>query len=134
VESGRWIEAQVYTGQMTPAITPYSEAIETLARVRPLTFLDTRGESPTGENAVVLVLKEAEIVIPMESMIDVEAERKRLEKEIEQSQAEVMRFEARLNNKDFLAKAPAPVIDKERDKLGVVGDKLERLKQQLARL
>ena len=134
VESGRWIEAQVYAGQMIPAITPYSEAIETLVRARPLTFLDTRGESPTGENAVVLVLREVEIVIPMESMIDLEAERKRLEKEIEQNQAEVMRLEARLNNKDFLAKAPAAVIDKERDKLGIVGGKLERLKQQLARL
>ncbi|MFC2006292.1 valine--tRNA ligase [Chloroflexota bacterium] len=134
VESGRWIEAQIYGGRITPDITTYSQAIETLARARPVTFLDTREESSSSKNAVVLVLKETEVVIPMASMVNLEAERKRLEKEIEQNQAEAGRLEVRLNNKAFLTKAPAVVVDKERDKLGLVNDKLERLKQQLARL
>ena len=80
------------------------------------------------------MLKETEVVIPMESMVDLEAERKRLQKEIEQSQAEVTRLEVRLNDRAFLTKAPVAVVDKERDKLDVVKDKLERLKQQLTRL
>ncbi|MFC1943783.1 valine--tRNA ligase [Chloroflexota bacterium] len=130
VESARWIEAQIYGGQLTPAITSYSQAIETLAKARPVTFLDIRGESPPREDTLVLVLKETEVVIPMESMIDLEAERKRLEKEIEQSHAEVVRLEARLNNRDFLTKAPAAVVAKERDKLRVIKDKLERLRNQ----
>jgi valyl-tRNA synthetase len=134
VESSRWIEAQIYGGKLTPAITPYSQAIETLARARPVTFRDTREESPSGENALALVLTEAEVVIPMASMVDLEAEKKRLEREVEQSQAEVVRLEARLNNRDFLTRAPEAVVAKERDKLGVVKDRLERLKQQMARL
>ncbi|MBI2329691.1 MAG: valine--tRNA ligase [Chloroflexi bacterium] len=133
VESHRWVEAQIYAGRLTPAITPYSQAIETLARARPVTILGNREESPPGENSVVAVLKETEVVIPMESMVDLEGERQRLEKEIEQSQAEASRLEARLNNSDFLAKAPAAVIAKERDKLGIVRDKLERLRQQVAK-
>ncbi|GAH50410.1 unnamed protein product, partial [marine sediment metagenome] len=62
VESTRWIEAQIYSGKLTPAITPYSEAIQTLARARPVTFLNKRQEGPPNENALVLVLKETEVV------------------------------------------------------------------------
>ncbi|MFC1985548.1 valine--tRNA ligase [Chloroflexota bacterium] len=134
VESTRWIEAQIYGGKLTSVIAPYSQVIQTLSKARPVTFLDTREESAASKNAVVLVLKEVEVVIPMESMVNLEAEKERLAKEIAQSQAEVARLEARLNDKAFLAKAPASVIDKERDRLGIVKDKMERLKQQLTRL
>ncbi len=133
VESARWIEAKVYAGELTPAITPYSPAIETLARARPVTFLDSR-EALRGENTVALVLKESEVIIPMASMVDLEAERKRLQKEIEEAQAEVARLEARFRDKAFLRKAPAVVVDSERDKLAVRKDKLERLKQGLDKL
>jgi len=133
MESARWIEAQIYAGEFTAAITPYSQTIQTLARARPVTFLGTRKEGHPSENALVLVLKETEVVIPMESIIDVEAEKKRLHKEIEQNQTEVARLQARLGDQTFLAKAPAAVIDKERDKLALREDKLERLNQQLTR-
>ena len=53
---------------------------------------------------------------------------------MEQIKAEVVRLETRLNNKDFLAKAPTAVIDKERRKLYSLTDKLERLKQQVLKL
>ena len=131
VESARWIEAQIYSGKLAPAIIPYAQAIETLARARPVTFLDSREEGASGENALVLVLKEAEVVIPMASMVDLEAERQRLEGEIEQSQAAIARLEARLNDGAFLTRAPAAVVSKERDRLGVIKDKLARLKEQL---
>ena len=81
-----------------------------------------------------MVLKESEVIIPMESMVDLEAERKRLQDEIEKSQAEMARLEARLADKAFLTKAPAAVIDKERQKFNTLTDKLERLKQELNRL
>jgi valyl-tRNA synthetase len=130
VESARWIEAQVYAGKLTPAITPYSQTIQTLARARPVTFLDSR-EAPRSEKSVALVLKESEVIIPMESMVDLEAEQKRLEKEIEETQTEIARLEARLKDKAFLSKAPAAVVEKERQKLAIDKDKLERLKQGL---
>jgi len=73
------------------------------------------------------------VVIPMASMIDIEAEKERLQKEIEQNQAEVTKLEVRLSDKAFLNKAPTVVIDRERDRLAERRDKLERLKQQLDR-
>jgi valyl-tRNA synthetase len=130
VESSKWIEAQLYAGKLTPTITPYSPAIEALARARPLTFLDSR-EALRGENRVALVLKESEVAIPMASMVDLEAEQKRRQKEITETQAEVSRLEARLKDKAFLSKAPAAVVNKERDKLALRKDKLARLKQGL---
>ena len=133
VESHRWVEAQIYSNQLTSAITPYSQTIQTLARARPVTFPGSRQEVPPPENALVMVLKESEVVIPMESMVDLAAEKNRLLKEIEQCQAEVTRLNARLSNEEFLAKAPATVIDAQRSKLAAQRDKLERLKQQLGR-
>jgi valyl-tRNA synthetase len=131
VEISRWVEAQVYAGELTPAIIPYSPAIQTLARARPVTFLGSRKEAPPTENVLALVLKDSEVIIPMESMVDLKAERKRLEGEIAQSQAQVASLEARLKDKAFLTKAPAAVVNKERDKLAITKDKLERLKQKL---
>ncbi len=131
VESTKWIEAQIYAGDLTPAIIPHSQAIQTLARVKPITFLEDRKESPPEENAVALVLKESEVLIPMESMIDLEAERKRLKEEFETTEAEVARLEARLANREFVSKAPPAIVAKEKDKLEMKRDKLQRLKQQL---
>ncbi|MFH1032344.1 MAG: class I tRNA ligase family protein, partial [Chloroflexota bacterium] len=133
VESSRWVEAQIYGGRLTKSILPYSQAIESLARAKPVTILETRKEAPQGENALVMVLKEATVVIPIESMVDLAAEKRRLQEEIEQAQAEIGRLETRLNDKMFLEKAPAPVIDKERQKLYNLATKLERLKEQIAK-
>jgi valyl-tRNA synthetase len=133
VESTEWIEAQIYGGTLTPAIIPHSQTIQTLARTRPVTFLDSRQESRPEKNALVLVLKETEVVIPMESMVNLEAEKKRLQEEIERSQAEVARLEARLKDRAFLTKAPAAIVDKEQNKLATRKTKLERLKQQLSK-
>jgi valyl-tRNA synthetase len=134
VESSRWVEVQVFADKLTQAISPYTETIQTLARARPLTFLKQRSEDASREEPLVSVLKDAEVIIPMSSMFDVEAERDRLQKEIDQSQAEMVRLEARLENQEFLAKAPKIVIDKERQKLYTITDKLKRLREQISKL
>jgi len=95
--------------------------------------MDSMREVSPDEKAMVLTLKDAEIIIPMGSMVDMETERKRQQREIEQAQAEVARLKARLEDKAFLTKAPAAVVNKERGKLATMKDKLERLKQQLAK-
>ncbi|HEY55468.1 MAG TPA: valine--tRNA ligase [Dehalococcoidia bacterium] len=133
VESGRWVEAQVFASELTPAIAAQAPAVETLARARPLSFLKSRKEAPPSENVLALVLKNSEVIIPMESMVDLGAEQKRLQNEAEKTRTEVASLEARLKDKAFLTKAPPAVVKSERDKLAERKDKLERLKQQLAR-
>jgi len=134
VEATKWIEAQIYADKLRPDITAHSQTIQALAKVRPVTFLDSRQQGQPSENALALVLKEAEVIIPMGSLVDLEAERKRLQKEIEQSQTEIVRLEARLKDKAFLTKAPTTIVEKEQNKLATKKDKLERLKQQCTKL
>jgi len=134
VESPRWIEAQIHTDSLLrQTIAPYAEAIKKLARANPVTFPEGGTEGKTGDNTLVLPLTQSTVVIPMESMFDPEAEKKRLRTEIEKSQTEIARLETRLGDQAFLAKAPAAVIEKERQKLYTLSDKLEKLKQQSSR-
>jgi valyl-tRNA synthetase len=134
VEPARWIEARIYGGGLTAALATHASAIETLARVRPVNFQESRKISGTSDNSLVMVLREAEVVIPMESMVDVATERERLNKEIEQTETELARLETRLNDQAFLSKAPQAVVDKERGRLAERKDRIERLRQELARL
>ncbi|MFH1169471.1 MAG: valine--tRNA ligase [Chloroflexota bacterium] len=134
VASDRWIEAQIHADRLAAGVTPYAGAIQSLARAKPVTFLADRRQPQADEKAVSLVLKEADIVIPMASMLDPELERKRLQQEIEQSQAEITRLEGRLSDQAFLTKAPPAVVEKERRKLYTLSDKLERLKEQSLKL
>jgi valyl-tRNA synthetase len=131
VESNKWITAQIYAGELTAAITPYSETIQTLARAKPVTFHEGKPASKPQENALVLVLQGAEVVIPMESMVDLDTERGRLQEEKEHLESEVTRLEARLKEKNFLTKAPAAVVEKERERLAARKTKLARLTEQL---
>ncbi|UCB42842.1 MAG: valine--tRNA ligase [Dehalococcoidales bacterium] len=134
VEPARWIEAHVYGGELASALSTHAASVETLAQVRPVSFHESRAAGETGDNSLVLVLKETEVVIPMESMVDLAAERERLSKEIEQVDMETGRLEVRLNDKAFLSKAPEAVIEKERGRLVEKKDRAERLRQELDRL
>ncbi|MDO8567870.1 MAG: valine--tRNA ligase, partial [Dehalococcoidales bacterium] len=130
VEAGRWIEARIYAGDLTSAITPYTEAVQGLSRAKPISFLTERPEAAAKEKAVALVLKKVEIAIPMASMFDIEAEKKRVHKETEEAQAEFTRLETRLKDEAFVSKAPPAVVEKERQKLAALADKLDKLRQQ----
>jgi valyl-tRNA synthetase len=134
VGSNKWITAQIYTDELMPTLSHYSRVIEILARARPVAFHDRRQEHPRGENTLVLMLKDAEVAIPMESMVDLEAERKRMEADIERGEADIAKLETRLKDEGFLNKAPKAVIDRERSKLATRKARLERLREQLKKL
>ena len=136
VESSKWIPAQIDAGDLLSAISSHTQTIQTLAKVNPLTFGDTSGESPIWGDAMTLGLiltQGIKVSIPFIGMLNMEAERKRLHQEIDQSQTQVARLEARLTDTAFLAKAPPAIVAKEKNNLALRKDKLERLKQQLKR-
>lgn len=135
VDPARFVEAVIAAGDSKPRIESHAPAIAALARVRPLKVLD-RQESAgaTRDHAKVLVLRGVEVILPLEGMIDFEAERSRLVPDIEAGEAEIARTERLLADSSFLEKAPAAVVEKERRKLEDRRHKLERLKERLARL
>jgi len=135
VEPAHWIETVIFTSpEMKPVLEKYTMAISTLARTRPVTFINQEPDKELVRNAFVEHMAQATIIIPLASMVDIAAEKLRLEKDMEQSQKEVERLEARLNNESFLLKAPEQVIEKERQKLYTLKEKLEKLRQQYTRL
>jgi valyl-tRNA synthetase len=134
VKPNRWIEARVYTGELLSGFITQANIIETLAKVRPLTLLGRQEREPTKDKALVLVLKEAEVVVPLAGMVDRRAEEQRLVKESEEIKGRIAQLEARLRDNAFLSKAPSQVIDREKQKLAMFEDKLKRLHQELSQL
>jgi valyl-tRNA synthetase len=131
VESTKWIAAEIYSGKLTASITPYASAIQSLAKVKPLELKDGRLTEAQGEKFAVAVLKEADVIVPMASMIDLAVEREKILKEIAQIDADVARLEIRLKDEAFLSKAPAPVVAKEKERLTERKERAARLRQQV---
>jgi valyl-tRNA synthetase len=133
VESNKLIEATIHAGELCSALSVYSQTIQTLAQVTPLKIVNTRHTGGSSDSDLVLVLNNTEVLIPLASMIDPEVEKNRLQKEYAEVKANVDRLEIRLNDSAFTGKAPAIVVEKERNRLAEAKDKLKRLNQQLAR-
>ena len=88
----------------------------------------------TQSESVPLVLAECEVFLPLAGLVDLGAEKAKLEKELAQEEAEIQRLLAKLSNESFVGKAPAAVVDKERERLAEFSASLERLQSQAARL
>ena len=69
------------------------------------------------ENSVILTFADMSICIPLDSMVDSNAEKERIEKEILRLNSEIERSEKLLANEGFVAKAPAKLIEAEKEKL-----------------
>ncbi len=134
VKPSKWIEARVYTGDLLSSLSAEASMIETLAKVRPLTILGRQKRESTKDKDMVLVLKEAEVVVPLAGMVDRLAEEQRLVKESEEIKGRIAQIDSRLRDKAFLSKAPAQVVEKEKQKLAMFEDKLKRLHQELSQL
>ncbi|BFQ93615.1 valine--tRNA ligase [Gallibacterium anatis] len=103
--------------------------IKTMAKLESINILSSDEEAPL---AVTKLLGNAELLIPMAGFIDKQAELARLTKELNKLQQEVQRIENKLNNENFVAKAPEAVIAKEREKMQGYLDGLDKLKAQYA--
>ena len=132
VEPSKWVEALVVAGDMKSAIESQAQAIEALARARPLTIAGESTNRP--DKAKTMVLHGAEVVLPMAGMIDAAAEAARLNREIADAQDNIARLEARLADASFLSKAPPQVVDRERGRLADQSDRLAKLQERLAEL
>ena len=69
------------------------------------------------DNSVTLTFNDLVVNIPLDSMVDSAAEKERIEKEIIRLQSEIERSERMLGNAGFVAKAPAHLIEAEKEKL-----------------
>jgi len=105
------------------------DAIVTLAR---LASIETSDIVPAG--SAQFVVGESTAAIPLGDVIDFAKERVRLEKELKKAQEEIARFDAKLNNADFVARAPEEVIDEQKEKRADAAAMAQRLKEAVSRL
>ena len=83
--------------------------------------------SNISENSIHIVTDGIEVFIPLEGLIDLEEEKKRVEQERKRLQSEIERCEKMLSNPGFMNKAPQAKIDEEKEKLAKYKEMLERI-------
>lgn len=86
------------------------------------------------ENTVSVVSDGATIYLPVGDLVDIEKERERLTKEKEHLEAEVKRVQGKLNNPGFTAKAPAHLVEEERQKGVKYQEMLDKVLESLSKL
>jgi valyl-tRNA synthetase len=133
IAPSRKIAATILGGDKTPVLREQADTLRVLAGLDTdnLQICDTLSEKPLGQTA--LVISGIEIYLPMTGMVDVAAEYTRLNKELTDTQAQIDRLEGLLNS-TFAQRAPAPVVEKERQKLAAFQETAAKLRGQLATL
>ena len=94
----------------------------------------TVGKDFSLETAVSIITEDARIYIPMAELIDFEAERARLNKELAAAEKQLAQIDAKLSNENFVNKAPANVVQGQRDAAEKLRDKIAMLKDSIASL
>jgi valyl-tRNA synthetase len=105
--------------------------IETLAKLEKSEWLAENDEAPESATALVGEMK---ILIPLAGLIDKDAELARLQKEIGKLQVNVDKTTAKLVNKNFVEKAPAAVVEKERARMAEMTKSIEQFKEQAEKI
>ena len=119
------------TGAEASSMQPMADTIKQLGRVENLT-IDAAVERPDG--SVSVVAGGCTLYIPLADVIDVEAEKKRLQKELDNVSDYAASIEKKLSNKGFVDNAPEEAVEKERAKLAESTAKRDALKEQLEAL
>jgi valyl-tRNA synthetase len=134
VEPGQRIEAIISAGERYTLLKSQKEMLVSLARLddEKLRLAHTLVKKPA--KALTLVIGGLEIYLPLEGMVDLAAERERLNKEVEALSAAIARSEGLLTNKDFTRKAPVHVVDREREKLATSRERKAKLEEHLKSL
>jgi valyl-tRNA synthetase len=107
----------------------WSEFLQRLARVAQIEFADA---PPPG--SVQLLVRGEVAALPLKGLIDLDAERARLEKEMSKVLADISRVDAKLSNADFVARAPEEVVDLERERREEAEARRAKILEALERL
>jgi valyl-tRNA synthetase len=81
-----------------------------------------------------MIVRGALVALPLEGIIDISAEKVRLEKEIAKLDGEVKKIDAKLGNADFVARAPEEVVEENRERRADAVSRIEKMSAALKRL
>ncbi len=86
------------------------------------------------EGAVQIITEDAKIFIPMNELVDFEAEKARLNKELADAKKDLEFFSRKLNNPGFMAKAPEAEVEKTKLSAAKIEEKIKMLEESIAKL
>jgi len=107
----------------------WSEVIKRMARLSDISFAE---RAPEG--AVQLLVRGEVAALPLKGVIDLAAEKVRLDKEIAKADADIKRVDAKLSNEKFVANAPDDIVEEEKDKREAAVARKAKLTEALERL
>lgn len=131
VEAAKKIHVIVYAHEDLEIIEDKAEVIKRLANLGQLDLSET---GPKVEKALTTFVGDLEVYLPLADLIDLDAEKNRLEKEISNLEGYLESLSKKLGNVGFTKNAPKEVLEKEQAKLEECAQKLEKLKGQLEEL
>jgi valyl-tRNA synthetase len=109
----------------------FDASLRFLVRAESMDWLAPGEAEPAAATALVGELK---LLIPLEGLIDLGAEKQRLAKEITRIEGEIRKCEGKLGNANFVANAPAEVVAQEKQRIADFGVQIAGLREQAARL
>ncbi|GAA0256305.1 valine--tRNA ligase [Rhodanobacter caeni] len=112
-------------------VAKFAAQISFLARTETPQWIDAGADEPASAAAVVGALR---VMIPLAGLIDLEAEKARLAKEIGRIEVEIRKCEGKLGNANFVANAPAEVVAQERQRITDWNTTLAALREQAQKL
>lgn len=130
VPHGRRITATISAGKKMEIIQAQKKTLILLAGIDSEEMTIVMEPLEPSEDRITLVVPPVEISLPLAGLVDVAAERERLEKELAEVQSQINRLEKLLTS-PFAKKAPAEVVDKEREKLVTFQETAEKIRKQL---
>jgi valyl-tRNA synthetase len=107
----------------------WNDTIKRLARLSEISFADA-----PPEGAMQLLVRGEVVALPLKGVIDLAAERTRLEKELGKADADVRRVDAKLSNEKFVANAPEELVEEEKEKREAALERKAKILEALERL
>jgi valyl-tRNA synthetase len=130
VSPAKRLPATLAGGPKTALLREHSSLMAVLAGLDPFQFTILESLDAKPEDSIALIAGAVEIYIPLSGMLDLEAERMRLNKELADTLAQIERLEKLLGS-DFANKAPSAVVQKERQRLAAFQETAGKLQAQL---
>ncbi|HEY8567458.1 MAG TPA: valine--tRNA ligase [Beijerinckiaceae bacterium] len=115
--------------QVTERLPRWIDTIRRMARLSGVTIGDAAPKA-----SIQVIVRGEVAAVPLEGVIDVAAERARLDKEKTKALGDVAKIDAKLGNADFLARAPEEVVDEQRERRDDLTARIAKMDEALTRL
>jgi valyl-tRNA synthetase len=107
----------------------WSDTVKRMARLGDISFADR-----PPEGAVQLLVRGEVVALPLKGVIDLAAEKARLDKEMAKADGDIKRVDAKLGNEKFVANAPDEIVEEEKEKREAAVARKEKILEALERL